>query len=55
MAFVNLEKVFDRVPQRVLWWAHVIGVLEWLIKVMQALYLGARSRTHVNSSFSKEF
>ena len=55
MAFVDLEKAFDRVPQKVLWWAlRVVGVPEWLVKVVQAMYVGARGRTCVNSSFSEE-
>ena len=56
MAFVDLEKAFDEVPRKVLWWALVVvGVPEWLVKVVQAMYIGARSRTCVNSSFSEDF
>ena len=56
MAFVNLEKDFDRVPRKVLWWALcVAGVPEQLVKVVQAVHVGARSRTLVNSSFSEAF
>ena len=33
MASVDFEKAFNRVPQKVLWWAlHVAGVPEWLAK-----------------------
>ena len=40
MAFVDLEKAFDRVPREVLWWAlRQVGVEEWLIKVIQSMYL----------------
>ena len=39
-----------------LWWAlRVVDVREWLVKVVQATYVGARIRTLVNSSFSEEF
>ena len=31
------------------------AVPEWLVKVVQAMHVGARSRTLVSSSFSKEF
>ena len=41
MAFVDLEKAFDRVPREVLWWAlRQVGVEEWLIKVIQSKYVG---------------
>ena len=56
MAFADLEKAFDKVSQNVLWWAlRVVGVPEWLVKLVQAMYVGARSRTRVNGSFSEEF
>ena len=56
MAFADLEKAFDKVSQKVLWWAlRVVGLPEWLVKLVQAMYVGARSRTRVNSSFSEEF
>ena len=56
LAFVDLEKAFDRVPRRVLWWAmRVVGVPEWIIKVVQAMYSGAKSRVRVNDSYSDEF
>ena len=56
VAFAELENVFDRVPRQVLWQAlPVIGVPEWLVKVVQAMYVGARSGSQVDSSFSEEF
>ena len=34
-AFVDLEKAFDRVPLKVIWWAmKKLGVDEWIIKVV---------------------
>ena len=56
MAFLNLEKASERVPQKVLWWTlRIADVPEWLVKVVQPMYVGARSRTRVNNSFSEEF
>ena len=55
-AFVNLEKAFDRVPRAVIWWAmRKVGVDEWIIRVVQAMYHNARSRVRVDNSFSDEF
>ena len=37
--FVNLEKVFYRVPREVVRWAlRKLGVDEWLIRIVMALY-----------------
>ena len=39
MAFVDLEKAFDRVPREVVWWAlRKLRVDEWLVVVIQAMY-----------------
>src|SRR2546425_1011792 len=41
MAFVDLEKAFDRVPREVLWWAlRHVGVEEWMVNVIKSLYEG---------------
>ena len=55
-AFVDLEKAFDRVPRKVLWWAlRSLGVEEWAVRVIQAMYANARSRVRVNGQYSEEF
>ena len=42
MAFVDLEKAFDRVPREIVWWAlRVVGVDEWIVKAIKAMYDGA--------------
>ena len=38
---VDLEKAFDSVPQEMIWWAlRKVSVEEWLIKVIQSMYVG---------------
>ena len=55
-AFVELEKAFDRVPRKVLWWAlRSLGVEEWAVRVIQGMYTDVKSRVPVNSQYSKEF
>ena len=56
MAFVDLEKEFDRVPRRVIWWAlRKLDVDEWLVLGIQNMYENARSRKRVGCNLSKEF
>ena len=39
MAFVDSEKVFDRMPREVVWWAlRYMGVDEWIVSVIKAMY-----------------
>ena len=56
LAFVDLEKAFDRVPRKVIWWAlRKLGVeerIEWLV---HGMYANARSQVRVGEGFSKEF
>ena len=38
MAFVDLEKVFDGVPWKVIWWAlRKLGVEEWIVRLVQGM------------------
>lgn len=56
MAFVDLEKAFDRVPREVIWWAmRKLGIDEWLVRLVQAMYADARSRVRVGDGYSEEF
>ena len=56
MAFVDLEKAFDRVPRDVIWWAmRILGIDEWLVRLVQSMYKDVRSRVRVGSGYSEEF
>ena len=49
-AFVNLEKAFDRVPCRILWWAmRKLRIDEWIVKSM---YGNAHSKVRITDSYS---
>ena len=55
MAFVDLEKAFDHVPRKVIWWAlRKLGVEEWIMQLVQGMYANARSWNRVGKGFSKE-
>lgn len=56
IAFIDLEKAFDRVPREVVWWAlRKVGVDEWLIDVIKAMYLGTTTAVKTKDGLSDEF
>ena len=56
MAFVVVEKAFDRVPQKDIWWTlRKLGVEEWIVRLVQGMYANAWSRVHVWEGYSEEF
>ena len=56
LAFVDLEKAFDRVPRKIIWWAmRKLGVEEWLARMVQVMYVGVKSIVKVGDGCSKEF
>ena len=56
MAFVDLEKAFDRVPRDVIWWVMCkLGIDEWLVRLVQSMYKDVRSRVRVGDGYSEEF
>jgi hypothetical protein len=56
MAFVDLEKAFDRVPRDVVWWAlRHAGVEEWIVIVIKAMYEDATTAVKMKSGESQEF
>src|SRR3981081_2051128 len=56
VAFVDLEKAFDRVPRKVVWWAlRQTGVDEWIVNVIKAMYDGATTAVKFSDGESKDF
>ena len=56
MAFVDLEKAFDRVPRKVIrWMLRKLGVEEWIVRLVQGMYANARSRVRVGEGYSEDF
>ena len=56
MCFVDLEKVFNRVPRRVLEWAmRKRGIPEAMVRAVTSLYEGAKTRVRVGLELSQEF
>ena len=56
MAFLNLEKAFDQVPQNVIWWAmRKIGVMVWIVKLVQQMYKNVWSGVQVGEGLSDKF
>ena len=56
MAFVDLEKAFDQVPRKIIWWAlRKLGVEEWIVRMVQGMYANVRSHVRVGEGYSEEF
>ena len=52
---LELRKVPRKVPRKVLWWAlRSLGIEEWAVRVIQGMYVNARSRVRVNGQYSEE-
>ena len=55
-AFVDLEKAFDCVPREVIWWAmRKVGLEEWIVRFVQAMYKNNRSKVRVDDTYTDEF
>ena len=53
---MDLEKAFDRVPREVVWWAlRCLGVDEWIVSVIKAMYEDATTTVRVNGRESKAY
>ena len=56
MAFIDLEKAFDQVPQKVIKWApRKLGVEEWIVRLVQGMYANVQSPVRVVEGYSEEF
>ena len=55
MAFIDMEKVFDRVPRKVIWWAQRKLGVEWIVRLEQGMYANTHSQVHVGEGYSEEF
>ena len=56
IGFLDLEKAFDRVPREVLWWSlRRLGVEEWMVAIIKALYNDAKASVRNKQGESKEF
>jgi len=56
MAFIDLEKAFDRVPREVIWWAlRELGVEEHIVSVIQVMYSKACTTVKLGAGESKDF
>lgn len=55
-AFVDLEKAFDRVPRKVVRWAlRELGVHEWLVRTVMAMYKDSNSTIKINNTMGEKF
>ena len=56
MAFVYLEKAFDRVPREVVWLKlRYLGLDEWIVSVIKAMYEDASTKVRMNERESRAF
>ena len=54
--FVDLEKAFDRVPQQVITWSlRKVGLEEWIIWVVKAMYENAKNAVNINGTIGDPF
>ena len=56
MAFVDLERAFDRVPREILWWSlRQLKVDAGLIAIIKSMYDGVTTAVKVKDKVSEEF
>ena len=53
VAFVDLEKAFDGVPRKIIWWAlRKLSVEEWIVWLVQEMSANERSHVRVGEGYS---
>ena len=51
-----MEKAFDRVSWKVIWWAlRKLGEEEWKLQLVQGMYANAWSCVHIGEGYREEF
>ena len=56
MAFMDLEKAFDHVAPWVIWWAlKKLNIEEWILLLVQGMYVNAGSHVLVGKGYSQKF
>ena len=56
LAFIDLEKAFDRVPREVIWRSmRKLKIDEWLVRIVQSMYKEVRSGLRVGDEYSNSF
>ena len=56
MAFLDIEKMFHQIPQKMISWAmRNLGVEEWIEKPVQGMYENVQSCVRVGEGLSDEF
>ena len=54
--FCGFGESFDRVPREVVWWAlRYLGVNEWIVSVIKAMYEDATTKVRLNGRESNAF
>ena len=55
-AFGDLEKPFDRLPRKFIWWVmQKLSIEEWKIRFVQAINANAASSVRMNNTCSEKF
>ena len=54
--FIDFKKAFDQVLCSALWWAiRILGIDEWIVRLVKVMHDGANSTVRINSCFSERF